>query len=202
MSVSVGGGPLPAGRQAPPWPGQRQAAKPEPRAGASPSRRLSHGGSGTSLPPPQERPAISFALGPGRHILSQNVTVNGPGWQTRACHEMNVIWRQLSLSSDGIGGGAGGLSRSCPYGKAPTAGKAGFNASDGASRPSRCQGPRRFLPSQSGRHLRGVVSSQSGISRAKLATRAEHGIEGLEEALTCIALLPCSVSWPAWPAWP
>jgi hypothetical protein len=114
----------------------------------------------------------------------------GPGWAAPTCHEMNAIWRQPGALSDGIGGGVGGLAH-CRQGRYQRFGRRLVRAV--------AMGPRRFLPSQSGRRLRSVGSSHSGISRAKLATRAEHGIEGLEEALTCIALLPRSATWPAWP---
>src|SRR5262245_66120175 len=59
------------------------------------------------------------------HTLSQNVTTVGLARLARACHEMNVIWRQPDLSSVGIGGGVGGYSPGLPGGTAAAASTAG-----------------------------------------------------------------------------
>jgi hypothetical protein len=133
------------------------------------------------------------------HTLSQNVTTVVLAGMARACHEMNVIWRQPGLSSVGIGGGVGGYSPGLPSRRCCSRKHGRINAGRRILVPALAMVPGDFC-----RRIRAPPprrwNSQTGTRRAKLPTPAgQHGIEGKgSRRLTCIALLRHSVILPAW----
>jgi hypothetical protein len=133
------------------------------------------------------------------HTLSQNVTTVVLAGMARACHEMNVIWRQPGLSSVGIGGGVGGYSPGLPSRRCCNRKHGRINAGRRILVPALAMVPGDFC-----RRIRAPPprrwNSQTGTRRAKLPTPAgQDGIEGKgSRRLTCIALLRHSVILPAW----